>query len=529
MFSVGYVMGEGRAQCYAAAAASVLLARAALAASLRARAALGRLQAAGGGGGAALGQLRGLGRGCSPLRALACGAAMLGCNALLQAGGLVDRSGQDPHDKSQPTVELMGPGAAQLGWLQVARVQLPLLLLPALFYWAHSALAGTGDAGSASGGKPQRRGFAGVCRGMLPGLLGAAAVLEYGLVSAYWQVQMLDTSKQLTLKGLLAGAGGPRLGRLPPQLLGAAGAVASRVASVPLRLLLPQAVYGAAILAVVLTAVVLVASSSCTVVGRQQRFASGVLVGVVAVFSGPVVLLLGYTGPGHLLLGLVQAICFVALLQQRFAADVLSAACHELAAGGRGPGADQQQQQDGVAPPPADHPSGRADAPAQGRLARLLARLSASRRAARQEVRVAVAQGQGQHCGVGAVAWMTFGMQFFFCTQHFCEFTGLHYTSPFVGFDDMEWYRGFVMMSVNSFGGLMAAALSLPLLALAHSAQSGRLLAALPAGAGARPGAGRAGLLAGFEQAAAAFSAVRSLCMAMAMLAAGWLLRRVVV
>jgi hypothetical protein len=550
MFSVGYVMGEGRAQCYAAAAAAVLLARAALAASLRARASLARLQA-GAPGGAGPAQLQRLLRACRPLRALANGAAMLVCNALLQASGLVDRLGQDPHDKSQPTVELMGPGAAQLGWPQVARVQLPLLLLPALFYWVCGALGRGGDAGGAvdagagAAGGPQRgSSIAGLCRGLLPKLLAAAVVVEYGLASAYWQVQMFDTTKQSTLGGLVGAAGWPGLGKLPPRLqapLRAALAVAGSVASMPLRLLLPQAVYWAAILAALLTGVVLAASGGCDGGSQQQqqRFVSSVLVGTVAVFSGPLVLLLGYAGPGTLLIGMVQCVCFVGLLQQRYAADLLSAACHQPGSGspvaaGEADRCSQaepkQQQQLGAGCGAVEgRASSSTGAAGLGRLRLLLAGLAGSKEAAGRDLQLAVLQGRGQYCGVGGVAWMIFGMQLFFCTQHFCEFTGLQYTSPFVGFDDVEWYRGFAMMSVNSFGTLMIAAAALPLLALAHIAHSSQLLAELR-GLGCAQGVGaggRAGLLAGFEQASAAFSVVRSLCMAMAMLASVVMLRHI--
>ncbi|GLC62228.1 hypothetical protein PLESTB_001857500 [Pleodorina starrii] len=55
------------------------------------------------------------------------------------------------------------------------------------------------------------------------------------------------------------------------------------------------------------------------------------------------------------------------------------------------------------------------------------------------------------------------GSQAFFLTGHFCEFSGLQYDSPFVGFDHMTWPATPVLFWLNSFGPTMLAALTLPL------------------------------------------------------------------
>lgn len=42
-------------------------------------------------------------------------------------------------------------------------------------------------------------------------------------------------------------------------------------------------------------------------------------------------------------------------------------------------------------------------------------------------------------CMAGALALHAVSSALFFATGHFCEFTGLQYASPFIGYDTMEW------------------------------------------------------------------------------------------
>ncbi len=97
----------------------------------------------------------------------------------------------------------------------------------------------------------------------------------------------------------------------------------------------------------------------------------------------PTGVLLGYRGPGALLLGFVMVACLAHL------------AC----------ASDVPVVESGDGPP----------SPEQRRLRRL--RIGAA-------------------C---PAAFAMSGTMMFFCSGHFCEFSGLQYTSPFIGFDDMEW------------------------------------------------------------------------------------------
>jgi phosphatidylinositol glycan class O len=56
------------------------------------------------------------------------------------------------------------------------------------------------------------------------------------------------------------------------------------------------------------------------------------------------------------------------------------------------------------------------------------------------------------------------GLQLFFCSGHFCEFSGLQYASAFIGFDSMVWYSSGALLLLNTCGFLALALLSLPLM-----------------------------------------------------------------
>lgn len=60
--------------------------------------------------------------------------------------------------------------------------------------------------------------------------------------------------------------------------------------------------------------------------------------------------------------------------------------------------------------------------------------------------------------------------QAFFATGHESSFNKLHYASPFVGFDEYEYFRGAAMLGLNTFGTYVAAA------ALATGARQRRAL-----------------------------------------------------
>jgi phosphatidylinositol glycan class O len=63
---------------------------------------------------------------------------------------------------------------------------------------------------------------------------------------------------------------------------------------------------------------------------------------------------------------------------------------------------------------------------------------------------------------VGSGAWGLMALQLFFCSGHFCEFSGLQYASAFIGFDDMVWYSSGSLLLINTCGFLFLGPLSLP-------------------------------------------------------------------
>ncbi|KIY92587.1 hypothetical protein MNEG_15376 [Monoraphidium neglectum] len=129
----------------------------------------------------------------------------------------------------------------------------------------------------------------------------------------------------------------------------------------------------------------------------------------------------GYKGPTIVFLGLLQALCLLALLAVRQRAIGLAAA----AAAAPPP------------PPPATPPLERRDGSAGG---------------APDDFAPLAASLFGMH-----------GLQLFYCSGHFCEFSGLQYASSFIGFDDMAPLVSGPLLLVNTFGPLMLLCLSLPL------------------------------------------------------------------
>ncbi|GMH39920.1 hypothetical protein BSKO_07824 [Bryopsis sp. KO-2023] len=56
-----------------------------------------------------------------------------------------------------------------------------------------------------------------------------------------------------------------------------------------------------------------------------------------------------------------------------------------------------------------------------------------------------------------------FGMQAFFFTGHFCEFSGLQYNSGFVGFDEFEFFISGCLLALNTFGPQIIVMLATPI------------------------------------------------------------------
>jgi phosphatidylinositol glycan class O len=65
------------------------------------------------------------------------------------------------------------------------------------------------------------------------------------------------------------------------------------------------------------------------------------------------------------------------------------------------------------------------------------------------------------------------GLQLFFCSGHFCEFSGLQYASAFIGFDSMVWYSSGALLLLNTCGFLALAVLAMPLMLACCDAAGG--------------------------------------------------------
>ncbi|KAG2425616.1 hypothetical protein HYH02_014990 [Chlamydomonas schloesseri] len=281
------------------------------------------------------------------------------------------------------------------------------------------------------------------------------------LVSAVWQalqrwppaaVLLSEAQQRLApllqasaLSGLKLWAAALQLGlRWPPAATAAqaaAGAVGA-VLQLPLRLLLPRLVYALALVALGRLVAVRCRVSLC---GRHRtnKAAAGKVASMgpaqeendeerhgallldasfcsLASSTAVLALLLGPCGPAIVLLLVVQGVCLLELLLQQ-----------QPAVSPQKPGALAQLA---TAPPPRSSAAVAVLAAAAGCLLSLL------------------------------------GGQAFFLTGHFCEFSGLQYDSPFVGFDHMTWAATPLLFWINSFGGIMLPAMALPLVGAAAAA-----------------------------------------------------------
>jgi len=61
-----------------------------------------------------------------------------------------------------------------------------------------------------------------------------------------------------------------------------------------------------------------------------------------------------------------------------------------------------------------------------------------------------------------ATLWSTTSMSYFFATGHESFFNKLHYASPFVGFEEHEYFRGATMLGFNTFGIFILITVLLP-------------------------------------------------------------------
>jgi hypothetical protein len=82
------------------------------------------------------------------------------------------------------------------------------------------------------------------------------------------------------------------------------------------------------------------------------------------------------------------------------------------------------------------------------------------------------------HVGVvdvaGSGTWGMMGLQLFFCSSHFCEFSGLQYTSAFIGFNNMVWYWSGSLLLLNTCGSLFFSCLTMPVMLLCCTVGAGK-------------------------------------------------------
>lgn len=178
---------------------------------------------------------------------------------------------------------------------------------------------------------------------------------------------------------------------------------------------------------------------------------SNLVVASLAVTSAPVTLLLGHKGPLIMLLAILLAASILWLLQQYATVTIQCAAvvaAHELGcASGKSGSAG----------------TGKASSSEQHRFTSNVNAVTDTNTWSTS----GITAGQAAACISGSCLWSIMGVTFFFTSGHFCEFTGIQYSSPFIGFDAMEWWVSPVLLVLNTFGLQILAALGLALLPIA--------------------------------------------------------------
>jgi hypothetical protein len=197
-------------------------------------------------------------------------------------------------------------------------------------------------------------------------------------------------------------------------------------------LLLPRVIYTAALVALAAAALLAVLNRLfvCCKGRGWGRVDPVLLLWLCASLAAPLVMVLGFKGPATMLLALLQAAGLCKLLRLRSAAVGFVTA---------------------AAPAPSD-------------------RSTSNKRVTMSSAEALGAGDDGCCSVVGAGAWGLMALQLFFCSGHFCEFSGLQYASAFIGFDDMVWYTSGSLLLVNTCGFLFLGPLSLPVLMAACAA-----------------------------------------------------------
>ncbi|KAG2500532.1 hypothetical protein HYH03_001309 [Edaphochlamys debaryana] len=459
----------------------------------------------------------------------AAAAVALAANAALQRYSLIDRWGADPHDKRQlaaanapplgdaaaagphglkPDADGAGTAAGQAGWrvgpvavsVEMAaalEVAVPLVLLPLLLSVLRRLVMLSQPVPPSHPGQAWLRCRTGGCWRL--------SATAQALTTTWWALQQWGGAGGafLTLQDALRWGAGAVQALLPAPLVAWAVAIAAPVLGalgpaaaalglqLPLRLLLPRVVYALAAAAVLRPALLrasrylsrsgalrsggprdarpwaatLRPKGTARAAGQEEeaeegggavqaeallrRRLLGAACGAVEAGTAVLALLLGRRGPAVLLLLWAQGGALLGL----------------LAAGTRTPAEGQRAASQGAAGAAcrgaeALERDADTDAPAAKEGPASLAREPAQAAAGPAGTEPGVAEAVAAGCLLSAA-----GAQAFFLSGHFCEFSGLQYDSPFVGFDRMAWAATPALFWLNSFGGITLAALAAPLAA----------------------------------------------------------------
>eukprot|EP00878_Enallax_costatus_P014893 GHUV01015589.1.p1 GENE.GHUV01015589.1~~GHUV01015589.1.p1 ORF type:complete len:415 (+),score=123.32 GHUV01015589.1:352-1596(+) len=235
------------------------------------------------------------------------------------------------------------------------------------------------------------------------------------------------------------------------------GSLPRSIAQLPLRLLLPRVVYVSTLaafgvgllfvcvtpaLAAILQMVLLQPASSNKRAGLQQQAVScagcQLLLWLCAAFAAAHTMVLGYRGPATMLLAVIQGACCCIMLRAHSAAHgelIGTTQANLLKDAGKGETNPSLHSND----------CSKSDS-------------VTSETGAKQLQNV-----------VGAGVWGMMSLQLFFCSSHFCEFSGLQYASAFIGFDNMVMLASGSLLMLNTAGFLLLGCLTLPLMSLTSS------------------------------------------------------------
>jgi len=303
----------------------------------------------------------------------------------------------------------------------------------------------------------------------LPGFGKAVARLQFVCLSVFWQVQLagvgdmfyalcLDSSMGAccTSWRLACLACSWAYAQLYMLIFNMTGSwVGWTVWDMPFRLLLPQIVYASTVLEVCVVAIAVFARlvackwaeshNQLMLPGADLRTACQLWLWFCVALTAPYIMVLGYKGPLLALLAVMQASCVCVLIGMNdaasaFASQASSNCLPSTAVAGN--------------PDVCCCPGSSLVRSAQQPLPQL-------------QHSCRLSPGNSMNAVIGAGCWSMMSMQLFFCSGHFCEFSGLQYASAFIGFDSMVWYTSGSLLLLNTCGSFLIGCVTLPLLSMA--------------------------------------------------------------